>query len=145
MTRPIIALCVVLVAGLMATPGSSQPANGGSSVRLLLSEVQAGTMASEQYCTLVFADHRFHSEKANRKLGKDRDRKVYEGKLSEADWDALSGILDSKEFRELNVAQGVPPWSSRMHTPSPSAWRVITSTRIWSFSTRKAANRTNRS
>jgi hypothetical protein len=109
MTRPIITLCVVLGIGLTATVGSKQPTDGASPLRLLLSEVQAGTMASEQYCTLVFADHRFHSEKAVRKLGKDRDRKVYEGQLSDADWNALAGILDSDEFRELNVPQGVPP------------------------------------
>jgi hypothetical protein len=66
-------------------------------------------MASEQYCTLVFADRRFHYEKASRKAGQDKERKVYEGELSQADWDALTGILDSKEFRELNVPPEVPP------------------------------------
>ena len=66
-------------------------------------------MASEQYCTLVFADRHFHSEKASRKMGKDRDRKVYEGQLSEADWDALGGILENKEFRGLVVPQGMTP------------------------------------
>jgi hypothetical protein len=109
MTRPIRNFCHVLGIGLAATAGSNQPANGAPSLRLLLSEVQAGTMASEQYCTLVFADRHFHSEKANRKTGKDRDRKVYEGQLSEADWNELGGIIESKEFRDLNVPQGVPP------------------------------------
>jgi hypothetical protein len=63
----------------------------------------------EQYCTLVFEDHHFHYEKASRKIEQDRDRKIYEGELSQADWDALTGILDRKEFRQLNVPQGVPP------------------------------------
>lgn len=66
-------------------------------------------MASEQYCALVFADRRFHYERANRKVGKDRDRKVYEGEMSQADWDSLTGILESKEFRDLNVPQGLAP------------------------------------
>src|SRR6266496_6758915 len=36
-------------------------------------------------------------------------RRVYEGQLSEADWSALGGILDSKEFRELKVPASVAP------------------------------------
>jgi hypothetical protein len=108
MTRQMAILCGMLGIGLAAAAGQNEAAKGGAA-RLLLNEVQAGAMASEQYCTLVFADRHFHSEKANRKLGKDRDRKVYEGELSEADWNALGGIIDSKEFRELNVPQGVPP------------------------------------
>jgi hypothetical protein len=108
MTRQMAILCGILGIGLAAVAGPNEAAKGGVA-RLLLNEVQAGTMASEQYCTLVFADRHFHSEKANRKLGKDRDRKVYEGELSEADWNALGEIIDSKGFRELNVPQGVPP------------------------------------
>lgn len=108
MTRPMTILSVVLGIGLAANPGSSEPAKGAD-LRLMLSEVQPGTMATEQYCTLVFADRHFHAEKANRKMGKDRDRRVYEGQLSEADWTALEGILDSKQFRELKVPVTVPP------------------------------------
>src|SRR5947209_5526755 len=106
MRRHITILCCVLGIGLAAAAGLDEIAKG-MAVRLLLSEVQAGSMASEHYCTLVFDDRHFHYEKASRKMGQDRDRKVYEGELSQADWDALTGILDSKEFRELNVAQGV--------------------------------------
>ncbi len=102
MRRPMIVFSVVLGVGLAANAGSNEPAKGAA-LRLMLSEVQPGTMATEQYCTLVFADHRFHAEKANRKMGQDRDRKVYEGQLSDTDWNALDGILDSKEFRELKV------------------------------------------
>jgi len=108
MIRPMIVLSVVLGIGLAAHAGSSEPAKGAA-LRLKLSEVQPGTMATEQYCTLVFADHRFHAEKANRKLAQDRDRKVYEGQLSDADWTALEGILDSKQFRELKVPLTMPP------------------------------------
>ena len=109
MTRPIpIALCVVLGVGLAAAADSNQPTNAAP-LRLLLSEVQAGTMASVQYCTLVFDDHHFHTEKANRKMGKDRDRKVYEGQLSDADWSALGGILEDKGLRELQLPQSMPP------------------------------------
>jgi hypothetical protein len=108
MIRPMIVLSVVLGIGLTANAGSNEPAKGAA-LRLMLSEVQPGAMASEQYCTLVFADRRFHAEKANRKMGQDRDRKVYEGQLSDADWNALDGILDSKEFRELKVPLTMPP------------------------------------
>jgi len=108
MTRPITILSVVLGIGLAANAGPTEPANSAA-LRLLLSEVQPGSMASEQYCMLVFADRHFHAEKANRKTGKDRDRKVYEGQLPEADWNALGGILDSKEFRELKVPADLPP------------------------------------
>jgi hypothetical protein len=107
MTR-ITILCGVLGIGLAAAAFPDEMAKG-TAVRLILSEVQAGSMASEQYCTLVFADRHFHYEKASRKMGQDRDRKVYEGELSQSDWDALTGILDSKEFRELNVPPEVPP------------------------------------
>ena len=108
MTRQLAILCGVLGIGLAAAAGPDEMAKG-MAVRLLLSEVQTGSMASEQYCALIFVDRRFHYEKASRKAGKDRDRKVYEGELSQADWDALTGILDGKEFRELNVPQGVSP------------------------------------
>lgn len=101
-------LCIVFGFVLASSAGSNQPASGPT-VRLMLSEVEAGTMASEHSCVLVFADHRFHAEKAARKLGKDKDRKVYEGELSEADWNALGDILENKDFRALNVPLGVPP------------------------------------
>jgi len=68
-----------------------------------------GSIVSEQYCALVFTDRHFHYETASRKSGKDRDRRVYEGELSEADWDALTGILDGKEFQDLNVQPETPP------------------------------------
>ena len=74
-------------------------------------------MSAEQYCTLVYANRRFHSEKAIRHHGKDVDRKVYEGQLSEAEWNSLGGVLDSKEFRELKVPQSLPPFVMQdMHT-----------------------------
>ena len=100
-------LCGVLGIGL-AVAFSDEMAKGPA-VRLLLSEVEEGTMASNQYCAVVFSNRSFHYEKSSRRLGKDKDRKVYEGELSQADWDALVGILDSKDFRELNVPQTVPP------------------------------------
>lgn len=75
----------------------------------MLSEVQAGAMQAQQYCTVVFADHRFHYERASLHHGKDMERKIYEGEFSEADWNALSGILENKEFRDLNVPREVAP------------------------------------
>jgi hypothetical protein len=108
MSRLMILLSCLLGIGLAANAGPTEPAKSPD-LRLMLSEVQPGTMATEQYCTLVFADRRFHAEKANRKKGKDRERKVYEGQLSETDWKALEEILDSKQFRELNVPPTLPP------------------------------------
>jgi hypothetical protein len=109
MRRHIAILSGVLALGLaIAMLGQSDVAKSAA-VRLQLNEVQAGSMASEQYCTVVFADHHFHSEKASRSHGKDTDRKVYEGQLSEADWNSLGGIVDSDGFRALSVPQTVPP------------------------------------
>ena len=109
MRRHIAILSGVLALGLaIAMLGQSDVAKSAA-VRLQLNEVQAGSMASEQYCTVVFADHHFHSEKASRSHGKDTDRKVYEGQLSEADWNALGGIVDNDGFRALSVPQTVPP------------------------------------
>jgi len=99
-------LCCLLTAGLTASGSNEKPLGA---LRLLLNEVQAGSMASEQYCTLIFDSHRFHTEKASRKLGQDRDRRVFEGEIPEADWKALDAIIDSTEFRKLNVPPSVTP------------------------------------
>jgi hypothetical protein len=93
---------VLLGVGLVAIAGPNEPAKGVP-LRLLLSEVQPGPMGSQQYCMLVFDDHRFHAEKAHRQRGQDQGRKVYEGQLSDADWNALAAILEAKSFRELRV------------------------------------------
>lgn len=107
MTRPIVILFVLGLGLAVAASSAQQPAH--SALNLFLNEVQPGNMSAPQFCTLVYADHHFHSEKANIKHGKDVDRKVYEGQLSDADWNALIAIVDSKEFRDLNVPQTVPP------------------------------------
>jgi len=107
MTRHTAILCGVLGVGLVAAGQNEATKTAG--VRLQLNEVQAGSMAAEQNCTVVFADRHFHTEKASRSRGKDTDRKVYEGTLSEGDWNALGEIIDSASFRALNVPMGVPP------------------------------------
>jgi hypothetical protein len=109
MTRHRAILCGLVGIGLAAALLGQNEVAKSTVVRLQLQEVQSGSMASEQYCTVVFADRHFHSEKASRSRGKDKDRKVYEGQLSEADWNALGGIIDSDGFRALNVPQSVPP------------------------------------
>src|SRR5258708_3240339 len=109
MTRHIAIVCGVVAIGVAAALAVQNETAKSATVRLQLNEVQAGSMASEQYCTVVFADRHFHSEKANRSKGRDTDRKVYEGVLSEADWNALGGIIDSAGFRALNVPRDVPP------------------------------------
>ena len=60
-------------------------------------------------CTSVFADHHFHSEKADLKNGSANDRKVYEGQLSDNDWNALLAVIDSPSFRDLKMPATVPP------------------------------------
>jgi len=108
MKHQITVFCIVFAIALAANAGPNELAKTPP-LRLLLSETQPGTMATEHYCMLVFADRSFHAEKANRKMGKDRIRKVYEGQLSEADWNALGAIIDSKEFRELRVPASPAP------------------------------------
>jgi hypothetical protein len=108
MIRWIRLVSFLVLAGSLANSGFSQIANAPS-IRLLLSEVMPGSMSADQYCTLVFSDHRFHSEKASRHHGKDADRKVFEGELTDAEWSSLNGILDNPDFRDLKVPQGVTP------------------------------------
>ncbi len=116
-------LCVLAGMAHTASAGTndSKPA---PALRLLLLESQPGAMSSEQYCMLVFADRHFHAEKAFPKLGRDQDRRVYDGELSESDWNALGGIIDSEEFRKLNVpASGVPPVVQDAHAYTISVAR----------------------
>lgn len=108
MTGPVRFNSFLLALGLAASAGSGE-APAAPKIRLLLSEVQTGSMSAEQYCTLVFTDRHFHSEKASRHHGQDNYRKIYEGELTEAEWNALGGIVDNKEFRDLKVPQTVPP------------------------------------
>ena len=101
-------LSVVLGIGLAANASPHKPVKDAS-LRLFLSEVRPGALASEHYCMLVFDDHRFHAERAHRANGgRDQDRKVYEGELSDSEWDALTAIVDTKQFRELRVPASVP-------------------------------------
>ena len=100
--------CLLLGAVLQSNSQVGGPRKENA-LRLMLSEVQPGTTASEHYCMLVFSDHSFHAEKASRNVGRDRERKVFEGNLSDADWSALDGILESDGFRKLNVASAFVP------------------------------------
>jgi hypothetical protein len=93
----------------LATTTSFGQAPNPPKIRVLLSEVQPASLSADQYCTLVFTDHHFHSEKASRHHGQDNYRKVYEGELSETEWNSLTSIVDSKELRDLKVPPSVPP------------------------------------
>ena len=95
-------VCSVALAGTVESGDSAR-------LRLLLAEIEAGGMQSQQYCGLVFVDRRFHYEKASRHHGQDISRKIYEGELSEAEWNELTGILDSKELQAISISRGVPP------------------------------------
>jgi hypothetical protein len=108
MIRWRLAFCVLLTVALQSNgqvSGEKQP----PTLRLLLSEVQAGSMSSARYCMLVFADHSFHSEKASLSNGKERERKIYEGNISDTDWKVLDSILESDELRKLNVQRSYVP------------------------------------
>jgi hypothetical protein len=107
MTRP-IAFVFLLGLRLAVTTVSGQ-APAKAPLKIFLNEVQPGVMSAPQYCTLVLKDRHFHFEKADIKRGRDVDRKVYEGQLSDADWNTLVAIIDGKEFRDLKVPQTVPP------------------------------------
>jgi hypothetical protein len=107
MTRP-IAFLFILGLGLTAVTGSAE-APVHAPLKMFLNEVQPGVLSAPQYCTLIFADHHFHSEKADIKQGRDRDRRVYEGQLSDSQWNALVAVVDSQAFRDLKVPQTVPP------------------------------------
>jgi hypothetical protein len=101
-------IAFLLVLGLTATTGSGQaPTN--APLKMFLNEVQPGVMSAPQYCTLVFTNRRFHTEKADIKQGRDTDRKIYEGQLSDSDWNTLVAVIDSPGFRDLKVPQTVPP------------------------------------
>ena len=102
-------LIVVNVLGAVLACAAPDPPAKASPIRLFLSESQAGATQVQQYCAVVFADRRFHYERASIHHGKDVDRKVYEGEFSEADWNALGGVLDASDFRALNVPREVAP------------------------------------
>src|SRR5579859_7839578 len=100
--------CALLMLALSEFVGSPEAATNRD-IFLFMSEIQAGSLQSQQYCALVFEDHRFHYEKASRRHGRDLDHKIYEGELSEADWNTLSAVLNANEFRDLKVSGAVPP------------------------------------
>jgi hypothetical protein len=108
MIRGQFILCILLGTALFGH-GQTRETKKGTPLRLVLSEVQPGSMSSEQYCMLVFDDHGFHAEKAIRSNGKDHERTIYEGNLSDTDWNTLNGILENDELRKLNVKPGYSP------------------------------------
>jgi hypothetical protein len=108
MIRGYLILCIFLGVAFSGN-GQTQETKKGAPLRLLLSEMRPGSMSSEQYCMLVFDDHHFHAEKAILSNGKDRERKIYEENLSDADWNTLNRILENDGLRKLNVKPGYAP------------------------------------
>ena len=78
-------------------------------LRVLISEIRPGKMSTEQRCLLVFEDHSFHHELAIRRQGRDLDRRVSDGKLSDPDWDTLTSIIDRDDFKSLKPPATVAP------------------------------------
>src|SRR5512138_2049663 len=68
-----------------------------------VSEVKPGSVTTDHRCVLILPDHRFHLERATRKRDKDLMRKVYEGQLTQPEWDELIGILNAADFKALAV------------------------------------------
>ncbi len=105
MIRRMILLFTLGFTGIVASAQSpTQPP-----IKLFLNEVQPGGLASSQYCTLVFTNRHFHSEKADIKHGVDSSRKIYEGQLSDNEWNSLVAIIDSPAFRDMKIPRTVPP------------------------------------
>lgn len=102
-----IAVLFVSISALLASGFGQQTDH--AALRVMLNEVQPAAMASPQYCTLIFSDRRFHSEKADNKAGNDVNRKIYEGQLSDSEWNSLIATIDSPQFRDLKVPRTVPP------------------------------------
>ena len=103
LNRRTVFLLFALLLPALASP------RGEAGVYLFMSEIQAGSLQSQQYCAVVFQDRKFHLEKAARHRGHDIERKIYEGELSEGDWNNLAKILETKDFRELDVPRSVAP------------------------------------
>src|ERR1700732_650194 len=101
-------IAFLLVLGFTATAGSGQaPTN--APLKIFLNEVQPGVMSAPQYCTLVFANGRFHTEKAVISRGRDSARKIYDDHLADSDWNALVALIDTPSFRNPKVPQTAPP------------------------------------
>jgi len=100
---------IIIVSAFLLPATVAYPQRSQVPLRVFLNEIQPGVMSSPQYCLLVFDDHHFHTEKANIKDQRATDRKVSDGQLSDKDWSALVAIIDSEQFRDLNVPQSVPP------------------------------------
>jgi hypothetical protein len=98
----------LLACVLFATLAFGQAPSHGE-MKVFLNEIQPGALAAPQFCTVIYADRSFHSEKADIKQGNAVNRKVYEGQVSESDWNALIAIVDGKNFQDMKVPQSVPP------------------------------------
>jgi hypothetical protein len=109
MPRFVTLLSAAVLFAFAGRAHAADEAAKGAPLRILLSEVQSSGPGGQQYCMLVFEDHQFHAEHARRKMGKDVERKVFLGQVSDAEWKSLVGIIDAKDFRGLNVRPGPPP------------------------------------
>jgi len=112
-------ICALLAIGLAAYGGATA-ATQKPSLRLLFLEVQPGALSSEQFCMLVFDDHQFHLERAQAAKGNAEERKIYQGQLSDSDWQTLTAILDAKSLRELRV----PPATSALVVPDSHPYTI---------------------
>jgi hypothetical protein len=119
------ALGFLVLSALLALRAASWAQTGAQPpFRLFFSEVRPGSITTGQRCVLVFPDHHFHLELATNKRGHDLSRRIYEGELSDVDWNQLSEVLDRKEFRELVVTQlAAPPVVEDLHLIAISVWR----------------------
>jgi hypothetical protein len=119
------ALEFLLSFALLALSGaSSAQTNTRPQLLLLISEAKPGIWITSQRCVLVFPDRHFHLERATNNRGRDVSRKIYEGELSNPEWDDLSKILNTNDFRELAVPRlASSPVIEDLHLIAISIWR----------------------
>ena len=68
-----------------------------------LDDYQAGALAAQERCLLVFSDGRYHAERIVKRRDEPRQGAASEGTLSPEDLQRLHQILDNKEFAALTT------------------------------------------
>jgi len=99
MTAILRLLSFVLVVTLWAA--AVENSSPKPEVLVRLSENRGGVMASEEVCTLVYANGQYRSETVSRRRGDTDLLRVAEGGLSEPALTELKEILNNSQFRQL--------------------------------------------
>jgi hypothetical protein len=92
------ALAVIASCCVMSESQAGQPK---ATALVRLSEMRAGTMASEETCAVVYSDGQFRAERVSRRRGDTDLLRVAEGRVDEGRLNQLRDILNGEAFREL--------------------------------------------